>query len=143
MIQENNMKRRFAEITVKNKTLWSESIINSFRTDSLLYIKDNIIHRNNIYKSKTYERFGALTMRVPTPLARKRKIKNGQRFDLKYTMDKKLFIYFNDLGQYKISNETIYFPSYITNKKLIKENDDTLIIDHDDKLEIKSFYYLQ
>lgn len=134
-----------ALMAIRNRTTWSESIINSFTDKALNNIYNKIIKGIDIYKMKIHSDGYKLHMMIPKKLADKNNITYGDRFDISYTLNnKKLILKLNKHGKFKIGEmRKIKFPKQLNDKHILHPSDDALVTFEDGKIIIQSFCYMQ
>ena len=124
---------------------WSYGSLNSFKLEELQQLYEYILDGYKIFKAKTSEQSFTVSLTIPKKASDFLNLEYGDLFRVKGNADKRqVILYKEEKGRLKLGkNRKIIFPVLVAQKKLLKGNDDTMVLVKGDKIILKSFTHMQ
>lgn len=151
-IAEKNLKLEKDQLVklLTYRLNWTRSILKSLSKESLYQIYKHVLKRNPVFKAKVSEKSSEnkLSLYLPKELRDLCNLKAGDRviIDKANFMEKEVYIHFSQKGNLKISSTgSIHLPCSLADKKLLKGNDDALLVfdKKNNRISVKSFSFMQ
>lgn len=137
--------KEFLINTLVHNLKWSYNALNSFKLEELIklytYVKDGYL----ICKAKTSSRDHVTSITIPKRICVELGLTYGDRFNVKVNVKNREVVLEPSIkGKLKLGKANkIVLPVVISAKKLLKDNDDTMVMLKDDRIILKSFSYMQ
>jgi len=124
---------------------WSHATLNSFKVEELQELYTYILEGCKIFKAKASVQGFSINITLPKKASDYLGLEYGDLFRIKGNIDKQqVILYKEEKGRLKLGkNRKISFPVLVAQKKLLKGNDDTMILVKGDKIILKSFTSMQ
>ncbi|WP_310877039.1 hypothetical protein [Priestia megaterium] len=124
---------------------WSHGSLNSFKLEELQQLYEYILDGYKIFKAKSHEQSFTISLTIPKKVSDMMGLEYGDLFRVKGNADKRqVILYKEEKGRLKLgANRKIIFPVLVAQKKLLKGNDDTMILVKNERIILKSFTYMQ
>lgn len=129
---------------IQNNTEWAESQLRAFSSESLSEIYKYILMKQSVCKSKIAYKGIGLSWYIPKKVKEVLGIKKGDKFGLSANVNKEIILDPNLPPKIKVNNHgSVYLPTILLDRKLIRTNDEVLVRVKGDKIILKSFTYFQ
>jgi hypothetical protein len=124
---------------------WSHGSLNSFRLEELQQLYTYVLEGYRIYKAKAGTQNYCVNITVPKKAADLLNLEYGDLFSIKANLHKREVILIKaEKGTIKLGkNRKINFPVLVSQKKLLKENDETMVLVMGNRIILKSFTHMQ
>lgn len=144
-IKEKTLSKDSLINLLQGRLNWAESHLQSMSTESLNYIYKNILNGNLVTKAKANTSYNLIQFMIPAKVMEYLSLSYGDYFDVKVNLNsKEVILHKGKRNKIKVKQRNmVYLPYMLSEKKILKGNDDTLIIVKDGNITLKSFSYLQ
>ncbi|MGG0308321.1 hypothetical protein ABEY43_07095 [Priestia megaterium] len=124
---------------------WSHGSLNSFKLEELQQLYTYVLEGYKIYKAKVGTQGFSVTITIPKKAADMLDLEYGDLFSIKGNFHKREVILIKaEKGSIKLGkNRKIIFPVLVSQKKLLKENDEAMVLIKGERIILKSFTHMQ
>lgn len=142
--KENTLDKGLLVDLLQKRLKWAESHLQAFSPESLKYIYKNVLQGNMVAKAKANTDGYLLHFRLPKKVAEHIGFRYNDYFDIKANLHtKEIILYTHGKKKVKLgANNLVYLKGSLVEKRLLKGNDDMIIIVKGDKVILKSFSFM-
>ncbi|WP_218970413.1 hypothetical protein [Cytobacillus gottheilii] len=143
--KENTLDKELLVDLLQKRLKWAEGHLQAFSPESLKYIYKNVLQGHMVAKAKANTDGYIIKFTVPKQIVEAMGYRYGDYFDIKVNLDRREVVLLTE-GENKVRlgrSNLVTLKYSFAEKRLLKGNDDMLLILKGDKLILKSFSYMQ